>query len=115
MIARSADDGTLEAAMSELTSRDSSRIDDRTTIDGTIATSADLRVEGRVQGSISCDGGLYVADGAEIDGTVEAGGIVVAGTLQGTVRCRGLMEIRATGVVRAQVETERLIIIEGAL
>lgn len=90
-------------------------IDANTVIDGTISTSHDLRVEGRVTGAVMCDGVLTVADGAEVDATVEASGIVVSGTLSGTVACHGRLEIRSTGVVRGRVETGRLIVVEGAV
>jgi cytoskeletal protein CcmA (bactofilin family) len=92
-----------------------SRIDDQTAIDGTVATPADLLVEGKITGSVSCGGTLYVASGAEVDAKVDASAIVVAGTLSGTVRCTGRLEIQSTGVVRARVDTERLVILEGGV
>ena len=97
------------------TERSASLIDSQSVIDGTLSTSEDLFVEGRVLGTINCAGTQHVAEGAEVDATVDAGGIVVAGTLSGTVRCSGRMEIRPTGIVRARVETERLLVLEGAV
>lgn len=90
-------------------------IDANTVVDGTLSTSHDLRVEGRVTGTLMCDGVVHVAEGAEVDATVEAAGIVVAGTLSGAITCHGRLEIRSTGVVRGRVETGRLIVVEGAV
>lgn len=115
MISRSAATSPLADSAPEPASNGYSHIDARTTIDGTIATTDDLHVEGRVTGAIDCAGVLYIAEGAEVDATVAAGSIVVAGTLSGTARCAGRLEIRSTGVVRARVETERLIVLEGAV
>lgn len=92
-----------------------SLIDRHTTVDGMLATDRDLRVDGRVLGSLRCGGVLFVAEGAAIDAEVDAAGIVVSGSLAGTVVCRGRLEIRATGVVRAAVQTAALVILEGAL
>jgi cytoskeletal protein CcmA (bactofilin family) len=90
-------------------------IDANTVVDGTLSTSQDLRIEGRVTGSVLCDGVVYIAEGAEVDANVEASGIVVAGSLSGTITCHGRLEIRSTGAVRGSVETGRLIVVEGAV
>jgi cytoskeletal protein CcmA (bactofilin family) len=90
-------------------------IDANTVVDGTLSTSQDLRIEGRVTGSVLCDGVIHVAEGAEVDANVEAAGIVVAGSLSGTIVCHGRLEIRSTGSVRGSVETGRLIVVEGAV
>jgi cytoskeletal protein CcmA (bactofilin family) len=90
-------------------------IDGNTIVDGTLSTSHDLRVEGRVTGTLMCNGVVHIAEGAEVDATVEAAGIVVAGILSGTITCHGRLEIRSTGTVRGRVETGRLIVVEGAV
>jgi cytoskeletal protein CcmA (bactofilin family) len=92
-----------------------SLIDRHTTVDGTLSTERDLRVDGQVLGTLQCGGVLFVAEGAEVDATVEAGAIVVSGTLSGTIVCRGRLEIRPTGAVRGTVQTGTLVIQEGAL
>lgn len=90
-------------------------IDANTVVDGTLSTSHDVRIEGRLTGTLLCHGVVNVAEGAEVDATVEAAGIVVAGILSGTITCHGRLEIRSTGTVRGRVETGRLIVIEGAV
>ena len=90
-------------------------IDANTVVDGTLSTSHDLRVEGRVTGTLLCNGVVHIAEGAEVDATVEAAGIVVSGTLSGEITCHGRLEIRSTGTVRGRVETGRLIVVEGAV
>lgn len=108
--APAADPGSIGAASGTATV-----IDANTVIDGTLSTSHDLRVEGRVTGTLMCDGVLHVAEGAEVDATVEAAGIIVAGTLSGAISCHGRLEIRSSGVVRGRVETGTLVIVEGAV
>jgi cytoskeletal protein CcmA (bactofilin family) len=92
-----------------------SLIDRHTTVDGTLSTERDLRVDGQVLGTLQCGGVLFVAEGAEVDATVEAGAIVVSGSLSGTIVCRGRLEIRPTGAVHGAVQTGTLVIQEGAL
>src|SRR4051812_21355738 len=95
--APSASAATLESMSS---AQAFSLIDQHTAIDGSLSTRQDLRVDGNAQGTLHCDGTLYVSEGATVDATVEAASIVVAGQLTGEVLCRGRLEIRANGVVR---------------
>ncbi|MEZ4522242.1 MAG: polymer-forming cytoskeletal protein [Thermomicrobiales bacterium] len=92
----------------------SSYIDPDSTVEGTIRTDHDLRVEGSVAGTIQCEGVLIVAEGALVDAEIDASSIVVAGEMSGTVRCRGRLEIRSTGIVKGDVRTGALVIHEGA-
>lgn len=108
--APTADPGTFRAASGTATV-----VDANTVVDGMISTSHDLRVEGRVTGTIMCDGVLQIAEGAEVDATVEAAGIIVSGALSGAITCHGRLEIQSTGIVRGRVETGRLIVVEGAV
>lgn len=107
--------GPSGSGVPETAAQGYSIIDAQSTVDGTLRTSDDLRVEGIVLGTVECAGVLYVAEGAQIDATIDAGGIIVAGSLSGVIRCHGRMEIRSSGIVRGQVETERLMILEGGV
>lgn len=103
-----------DSTYSESTDRGTSVIDAHSEVEGTYNTSRDLRIEGHLTGSVNCDGVLFVADGAEVDASVEASSIIVSGKLSGTIRCRGRLEITATGSVGGEVETGSLVIVEGA-
>lgn len=92
-----------------------SLIDRHTTVEGTLATPHDLRIEGRVTGVLQCDGVLYVAAGAEVDADIAATDAIVEGTIAGSITCSGRLEVRSTGVVQAVVKTHRLVIHEGAV
>jgi cytoskeletal protein CcmA (bactofilin family) len=91
-----------------------SLIDRYSSIEGTFTTSRDVRVEGVVRGRLDCQGLLYIAEGADIDATVEAASITVAGKLNGEVTCRGRLQITSTGRMVATVTTDSLVIDEGA-
>jgi cytoskeletal protein CcmA (bactofilin family) len=94
--------------------RGTSVVDQHSEVEGTYNTSRDLRIEGRLSGMVNCDGVLFIADGAEVDASVEAASIIVSGNLKGQIRCRGRLEITATGSVGGEVETASLVIVEGA-
>jgi cytoskeletal protein CcmA (bactofilin family) len=92
-----------------------SLVDRHSSIEGTFATKRDLRIEGEMRGTLRCQGLLYVAEGADVDATVEAANIAVAGQLRGSITCHGKLQIMPTGRVIATVVTETLVINEGAI
>lgn len=82
--------------------------------DGTFNLTRDLRVEGQVKGTITCQGTFFVAEGAQVNAEVEAENISVAGDLNGDVVCHGKLQILATGKVHGKITTSTLVINEGA-
>jgi cytoskeletal protein CcmA (bactofilin family) len=90
-------------------------VDRHSAFDGTFRSARDLRVEGELKGTVSCDGTLFVAEGATVAATIDAEHITVAGDMSGEVRCRGRFQILPSGRVRARVSTGSLVIQEGAI
>jgi cytoskeletal protein CcmA (bactofilin family) len=90
-------------------------VDRASSFEGTFRSQKDLRVEGELKGTISCDGTLFVAEGATVTATIDAEHVTVAGDVHGEVRCRGRLQILPSGRVRARVATGSLVIQEGAI
>lgn len=88
-------------------------IDRYTSVEGTLTSSRDIRIEGELRGTLRCEGAIQIAEGALVDATVEAGGITVAGTLRGSIGCRGKLHILTTGFVSGTITTKTLVIEEG--
>ena len=99
-------DGSFEAA---------SLVDRHSAFDGTFRSQRDIRVEGDLKGTVTCEGTLFVAEGASVTASVDAEHVSVAGDLSGEIRCRGRLLILPSGRVRAKVATASLVIQEGAL
>ena len=92
-----------------------SLVDRHSAFDGVFRAQRDLRVEGEVKGTVTCDGTLFIAEGATVAAAVDAEHITVAGDLNGEIRCRGRLQILPSGRVRADVTTGSLVIQEGAI
>ena len=92
-----------------------SLIDRYSAFDGEFRAQRDLRVEGEIKGTVSCDGTLFIAEGASVAASVDAENVTVAGDLTGEIRCRGRLQILPSGRVRANVSTGALVIQEGAI
>jgi cytoskeletal protein CcmA (bactofilin family) len=108
--------GDLELNDDPVASFDTASLVDRhSAFDGTFRSQRDLRVEGELKGNVTCEGTLFVSEGATIAATVDAEHITVAGELTGEIRCRGRVQILPSGRVRATVSTGSLVIQEGAI
>lgn len=92
-----------------------SLVDRHSSFDGAFRSQRDLRVEGELKGTVSCDGTLYIAEGATVSASIDAEHISVAGDVSGEIRCRGRLQILPSGRVRAKVSTASLVIQEGAI
>ena len=92
-----------------------SLIDRYSAFDGEFRAQRDLRVEGEIKGTISCDGTLFIAEGATVSASVDAENVTVAGDLTGEIRCRGRLQLLPSGRVHANVSTGALVIQEGAI
>ena len=96
-------------------------VDRGSSFEGTFRSQKDLRVEGELKGTIACDGTLtarnsiYIAEDAEVDATLQASHVVVAGLVRGAVHCLERFEVLPRGRVSGDVRAPRMVIHEGAV
>lgn len=83
-----------------------------TTIKGDVNASADLHIDGRVEGDISC-AALVQGEGSEIIGGISAESARLAGTVRGSIAARELVILR-TARILGDVHYDALTIEQGA-
>jgi cytoskeletal protein CcmA (bactofilin family) len=83
-----------------------------TAIRGDISASADLHVDGRVEGDIAC-AALVQGETSEITGAVTADTARLAGTVRGSISARELVILR-TARIHGDVHYDALTIEQGA-
>jgi cytoskeletal protein CcmA (bactofilin family) len=86
------------------------------TIEGKIISRQDIRIDGRVQGSI--DAGqfeLVVGTGAELKGDVNARSVLVGGKVEGDVTVGERLQIQSTGTLLGDIVAPRLVIQDGGI
>jgi cytoskeletal protein CcmA (bactofilin family) len=81
---------------------------------GDLQTSGALHIHGKVTGTVSARSDIFVAEDAEVDATVTAENLAVAGLVRGTIRCSGRLEVLPQGRVNGDVFAQVLIVHEGA-
>lgn len=95
----SSDPGTISAGMH---------------ITGSITAVGAVHIHGSVEGDVTSDTEVTIAEGAETDATITAPRITVAGSVTGRIFCSDLLEILPRGQVSGDVETRVIIVHDGA-
>ena len=83
-------------------------------VNGKVSGEEDLRVEGRVEGSIKLTHTLYVDDGGIVVAEVEANDIVVSGVVVGNVRANNCITLHPGGRLVGDIVAPRVVIADGA-
>jgi cytoskeletal protein CcmA (bactofilin family) len=81
---------------------------------GTLKSEGSLQVHGKADGELHSDTDLYVAEGAEVDASLHADSVVVAGLVRGKIEARSRLEVLPQGEVTGDVRSPKLIVHEGA-
>jgi cytoskeletal protein CcmA (bactofilin family) len=82
---------------------------------GEIGSEGTVHVYGRFEGSVRAKNDVFVADQADVDATVNANTVVIAGLIKGTIRCASRFEVLPTGRVTGDVYSPTLVVHEGAV
>ncbi len=81
---------------------------------GTLKSEGSLQVHGKADGELHSETDLYVAEGAEVDASLHADSVVVAGLVRGKIEARSRLEVLPQGEVTGDVRSPKLIVHEGA-
>jgi cytoskeletal protein CcmA (bactofilin family) len=81
---------------------------------GDVNTKGTIRVDGTLKGNIIADW-VLVGEKAQISGNVNVGGLVVGGTVEGNVTAREVVEIKQKGIIKGDIVTSKLLVIEGGV
>jgi len=85
------------------------------TVVGNCQTEGTLRVEGKVEGSITAGKAVVVGKQGWVSGDVRTQDAVIAGRIEGTVVAASRLELQATCHIEGEVHTRRMQLEEGAV
>jgi len=72
-----------------------------------------VRLNSHFKGEITCEGMLVVAEQGEIEGSIQAKQLSIAGKVKGSVRASESLQIKKDGVVLGDVYTAKLFVEPG--
>ena len=90
-------------------------IGEQAKIEGVIYCQGSLRIEGNVKGEIHSQGEVFIGEKSQIEATIFARRVTVAGEVKGNIEAVNGLEILSTGKVNGDIVGDRLIIEEGAI
>lgn len=85
-----------------------------TVFEGTVRAKSDVRASGRIVGTLKVDGKTMIAEEGAVEGEIIATNADIAGQVQGEIRVEELLVLKSTARVDGEIETDRLIVEEGA-
>ena len=85
-------------------------------VEGRIISSQDLRIDGRVEGTIEVgEHALMIGSRAEVKANLVARSILINGTVIGNVTATERLDLQATGSVEGDISSPRLVMIDGGV
>lgn len=89
-------------------------ISNGTTIHGNMSSNGDVRIDGQLNGNITAPGKVVTGASSEINGDLRIGSGKIGGKVFGNIYSTGTLEIESTAKVEGRIESNGLIIQEGA-
>lgn len=85
-----------------------------TLFEGTIEAESDVRCSGRIVGTLEVEGKAMIAENGSVEGEIISTNADVAGTVQGEIHVEERLVLKSTAEVDGKIETDRLVVEEGA-
>jgi cytoskeletal protein CcmA (bactofilin family) len=92
-----------------------SLLDSQLSVTGDLETTASLRIEGSLEGSVLSADSVVIGVGSKISGDIHAREVVVGGTITGNVHASERVELQSTAVVTGDVHTLSVLVQEGGI
>ena len=83
-------------------------------ITGDIECAGIVKVDGRIDGSVTGARQVLLGRGGIVHGNVIADEVVIGGVVDGAIRAGERLELQGTAVVNGDIETKSIIVLEGA-
>ncbi len=103
------------AKTSDVDTNSANLIQHGTEINGEIITSGNIRIDGKLSGTLDCKGKLILGKTGEIDGTIICGNAEVQGNLHANMRVNGLLSLKSSSKLLGDIVVTKLAIEPGAI
>ena len=86
-----------------------------TKIEGTITAQNDIRIDGIVDGTLTCSGKLIIGTDGRVEGQATCQNAVIEGHFQGTLIVHDVLDVRENANVVGEIKTGKLNVQAGAI
>ncbi len=91
-----------------------SKIDQNTSLKGTLKAKTDIRIDGSVEGNIETTGKVILGKEAKVLGEVSCVNAEIEGLFKGKLMVSGILSLKTNSNVEGEVLTQKLIVEAGA-
>lgn len=85
-----------------------------TEIKGDLICEGDIRIDGRVDGSVRVGQRLVIGEGGMVNGNIKAGNAIIAGSVTGNIISTQITILHGKSAVKGDIHTSQIIIESGA-
>lgn len=89
-------------------------IGEGTVLEGTLTSESDVRISGRVDGTLEVKGKVIVAQEGTVEGEIKSASLDVAGRVEAEIHVEERVVLKSSARVDGNVQTARLVVEEGA-
>jgi cytoskeletal protein CcmA (bactofilin family) len=100
---------------SPIPSTNFSVLDSHISLNGDLETDGALRIDGRVEGSITRADLVVIGQGASVVGDVTAREVIVGGAVTGNIFAAQRTELQSTGIVAGDIRSAAILVHEGGV
>lgn len=91
------------------------RIVENTIIKGDIQSKADFRLDGYLEGNLTCEGKIIIGPTGEVQGNIKCKNIDIEGKFTGKLEVSELLIVKSTSKIKGDVVVGKLSVEPGAL
>jgi cytoskeletal protein CcmA (bactofilin family) len=91
------------------------RICEGTEIKGSVKSSTDFRIDGKIEGNIQCEGKIIIGERGYVKGEIVSKNMEISGQVDGTISVEGLLSLKSNAAVEGEITTSKLVIEVGAV
>ncbi|MDR0537333.1 MAG: polymer-forming cytoskeletal protein [Tannerellaceae bacterium] len=81
-----------------------------TTVKGDITTDGDFRLDGRLEGTISCGGKIIIGPTAQVEGDIISVNAEILGAVSGSITTSEVLVLKPTAVIKGIITTQALVV-----
>lgn len=77
---------------------------------GTIIADSDIRIDGTVEGDLTCTSKVVIGEQGKLKGTISCQNAEILGSMDGKMEVKNTLALRASGTIKGDVITQVLIV-----
>jgi len=82
-------------------------------ITGSLKSASNVKLEGKINGDLTCTGNAFIGTGAVIRGNTSVNAITVLGKVAGNITAKDRLDLKASATINGDVRTKRMTMEDG--